>query len=151
MWSRKRLTQVQATTSCLWPEMWSAMSRQQISEPQIDNFLTPQSFLVWKIRFKNQVATCSDFPSDAMLWIKEVEKVDSLEEMKSSRSVCGKNFPNFEVLDAKIASALNWIIQNSQFKKKVRVASSSAPYPQELKPLSSRREEPASLIHSGKE
>ena len=45
--------------------------------------------------------------------------VDSLDELKSSRSVCGKNFPNFEMLDAKITSALNKIIQNSQFKKKV--------------------------------
>ena len=39
--------------------------------------------------------------------------------LKSSRSVCGKNFPNFEMMDAKMASALNKIIQNSQFKKKV--------------------------------
>ena len=54
-----------------------------------------------------------------MLWTEEVEMVDSLEEWKSSRSVCGKNFPNFEMLDAKIASALNKIIQNFQFKKKV--------------------------------
>ena len=54
-----------------------------------------------------------------MLWIKEVETVDSIEELKSSRSVCGKDFPNFEMLDAKIVSALNKIIQNSQFKKKV--------------------------------
>ena len=45
--------------------------------------------------------------------------VDSLDELKSSRSVCGKEFPNFEMLEAKIASALNKIIQNSQFKKKV--------------------------------
>ena len=45
--------------------------------------------------------------------------VDSVEELKSSRSVCGKNFPKFEMLDAKIASALNKIIQNSQLKKKV--------------------------------
>ena len=30
-----------------------------------------------------------------------------------------KNFPNFEMLDVKIASALNKIIQISQFKKKV--------------------------------
>ena len=45
--------------------------------------------------------------------------VDSLEELKSSRSVSGKKFPNFEMLDAKIASALTKIIQNSQFKKKV--------------------------------
>ena len=65
------------------------------------------------------MTTCSDFPSEAMLWIKEVEMVDSLGELKSSRSVCGKDFPNFEMLDVKIASALNKIIQNSQFKKKV--------------------------------
>ena len=66
--------------------------------------------------------TCSDFPLDAMLWIKEVEMVDSLEELKSSRSVCGKNFPNFEMLDTKIASALNKIIQNSQLKKERKVS-----------------------------
>ena len=49
-----------------------------------------------------------------MLWINEVEVVDSLEELKSLRSVSGKNFLNCEMLDAKIASALNKIIQNSQ-------------------------------------
>ena len=79
---------------------------QQLSELQFDKFPDPQSFLVGKIRFKNQVTTCSDFPSDAMLWIKEVEMVDSVDELKSLRSICGKNFPNFEMLDAKIASAL---------------------------------------------
>ena len=53
-----------------------------------------------------------------MLWIKVVEMVDSLDELKSSRSVAGKKFPNFEMLDAKIASALNKINQNSYLKKK---------------------------------
>ena len=53
-----------------------------------------------------------------MLWIKEVEMVDSLEELKSSRSVCGKDFPNFEMLDAKIASALNKTNQNSSSRRK---------------------------------
>ena len=47
-----------------------------------------------------------------------MEVVDSLDELKSSRSVCGKDFPNFEMLDAKIASTLNKTIQNSHFKKK---------------------------------
>ena len=75
---------------------------------------------------KNQVTTCSDFPSHAMLWIKEVEMVDSLDELKSSRSVCGKDFPNFEILDAKIASALNKIVQHSQFKKKVSLEEQKA-------------------------
>ena len=40
--------------------------------------------LCWKIRFKNQVTTCSDFPSEAMLWIEQVEMVDSLDAKKSS-------------------------------------------------------------------
>ena len=41
------------------------------------------------------------------------------EELKSSRLIAGNNFPNFELLDARIASALNKIIQNTRFKKKV--------------------------------
>ena len=72
------------------------------------------------------MTTCSDFPSDAMLWINEVEIVGSLEELKSSRSVCGKNFPNFEMLNAKIASALKKIIQKFQFKKKVSLEEQKA-------------------------
>ena len=48
-----------------------------------------------------------------------MEMNDSLEELTSSRSVCGKDFPNFEILDAKITCALNKINQNLHFKKKV--------------------------------
>ena len=66
--------------------------RQQISDLRFDKFPNPQSLLVWKIRFKNQVTTCSDFPSEAMLCIEEVEMVGSVDELKSSRSVSGKNF-----------------------------------------------------------
>ena len=50
-----------------------------------------------------------------------MEMVDSVEEFKSSRSIASKNLPNVETLDAKIASALNKIIQNSHFKKEVSV------------------------------
>ena len=72
------------------------------------------------------MTTCSDFLSEAMLWIKEVEMVDSMDELKSSRSVAGNNFPNFEMLDAKIAYALNKIIQNSHLKKKVSLEEQKA-------------------------
>ena len=48
-----------------------------------------------------------------MLWIKEVEMVESVDDLKSSFSVRGTHGPNFEVLDAKIASALNKIIHNT--------------------------------------
>ena len=52
--------------------------------------------------------------------------VDSLEDLKSSRSVSGKNFSNFEMLDAKIASSLNKIIKKSHFKKKVSLEEQKA-------------------------
>ena len=75
--------------------------RQQISELQFDRFSSPSPFLCWKIRFRNQM-TCSEFPSEVMLWIKEMEMVDSMDKLKSSRSVADKNFLNLEMLDAKI-------------------------------------------------
>ena len=93
--------------------------RQQTSELQFDKFPTLSTFLCWKIRFKNQVTTCYDFPS-------EVEMAGSFDELKSARSIAGKNFPNFETLDARIASALNKIIQNSHFKKKVSLEQQKA-------------------------
>ena len=42
-----------------------------------------------------------------------------MDDQKSSSSIRGISMPNFEVLDAKIASALNRIIQNTRFKEKV--------------------------------
>ena len=39
-----------------------------------------------------------------MLWIKEVEMVESVDDLKSSRSVKGTPGPDFELLDARIAS-----------------------------------------------
>ena len=93
--------------------------RLQISELRFDKFPTPTTFACWKIRFISEVCTCSQFPTEAMLWIKEVEMVDSVDDLKSSRSIRGTSGPDFELLDARIASALNKIIQNTRFKKKV--------------------------------
>ena len=61
-----------------------------------------------------------------MLWIKEVEMVDSVDDLKSSRSIRETPGPNFEFLDARIASALNKIIQNTRFKKKVSLEEQKA-------------------------
>ena len=57
-----------------------------------------------------------------MHWIKEVELVDS----RSSLSTRGISMPNFEVLDARIASALNRIIHNTQVKRKVSLEEQKA-------------------------
>ena len=61
-----------------------------------------------------------------MLWIKEVELVDSVDELRSSSSTRGISMPNFEVLDARIASALNKIIHNSHFKRRISLEEQKA-------------------------
>ena len=68
--------------------------------------LRQRHFACWKIRFKTGVCICSQFPTEAMQWIKEVVLVDSVDELRSSSSIRGIPMPNFEVLDARIASAL---------------------------------------------
>ena len=80
--------------------------RLQISDLHFDKFPTPATFACWKIRFKTEVCTCSQFPTEAMQWVKEVEVVESVDDLKSSPSIRGISMPNFEVLDARIASAL---------------------------------------------
>ena len=62
-----------------------------------------------------------------MHWIKEVEMVDSVDDLRSSSSTRGISMPNFEVLDAKIASALNRIIHISHFKRRVSLEEQKAP------------------------
>ena len=65
------------------------------------------------------MCTCSQFPTEAVLWIKEVEMVESVDDLKSLCSVRGIRMPDFEVLDARIASALNRTIHNSHFRRGV--------------------------------
>ena len=93
--------------------------RLQNSDLHFDKFPTPATFACWKMRFKTEVCTCSQFPTEAMQWIKEVELVDSVDELRSSSSIRGISMPNFEVLDARIASAPNRIIHNSRFKRRI--------------------------------
>ena len=56
-----------------------------------------------------------------MHWIEEVEMVDSVGDLMSSSSTRGIPIPNFEVLDARIAPALNKIIHNSHFKRRINL------------------------------
>ena len=48
-----------------------------------------------------------------------MEMVDSVDDLMSSSSTRGFSIPNFEVLDARIASALNKIIHNCHFKRRI--------------------------------
>ena len=93
-----------------------------------DKFPTPQTFSCWRIRFKTEMCFFfSNFPTEAMLWIKAGEMTTSVDDFKSSRSIQGITpFPDFELLVARIVSSLNKIIPNSYFKKKVRLEEQKA-------------------------
>ena len=55
-----------------------------------------------------------------------MEMVDSVDDFKSSSSVRGIQMLNFEVVDTRIASALNRIIHNSHFKRRISLEEQKA-------------------------
>ena len=66
--------------------------------------------------FRTEVFSGSNHLAEAMPRIKEVDMVDDL---KTSRSTSRRQYPHFETLHARIATALKKITQKSNFKKKV--------------------------------
>ena len=68
--------------------------RLQISHLHFDKFPSPATIACWKIRCKTEVCTCSQFPTEPVQWIKEVEMVDSVDDLKSS-CVRGIRMPDF--------------------------------------------------------
>ena len=65
--------------------------RLQISDPHFDKFPTSATSACWKIRFNTE----AQFPAEVMLWIKEVEMVESADDLKSSCSIRGIRTPDF--------------------------------------------------------
>ena len=110
----------------LFKELWGRPTMTADLDLHFVKFPTPATFACWKIRFKTEVCTCSQFPTEAMQWIKEVEMVDSVDDLKSSSSIRSISKPNFEVLDARIASALNKIIHNSHFRRRISLEEQKA-------------------------
>ena len=69
--------------------------RLQNSDLHFDKFPTPPTFACRKIRFKIEVCAGSQFPTEALYWIKEVEMVDSVDDLMSSLSIRGISMPKF--------------------------------------------------------
>ena len=93
--------------------------RLQIFDLHFEKFPTTATFACWKMRFVNEVCTCSQFPTEAVQWFKEDKLVDSVCELRSSSSTRDISMPNFEILDARITSVLIKNIHNSQFKRRI--------------------------------
>ena len=59
---------------------WGRFSQELWSRPTT----TADFGSCWKIRFKTEVCSCSQFPTEAIHWIKEVELVESVDELRTS-------------------------------------------------------------------
>ena len=90
--------------------------RNQISQLHFGKFPDSSDFQCWKVNFKTEVCSISGYPTIAMLWTKEEEIAKSVDDLMTSQSIEGRDFPDFKMLDAKIASA---------FKKNISLTSSS--------------------------
>ena len=67
-----------------------------------------------KTNFRTEVCSCSGYPTTAMV-------AKSLDDLMKSQSIGGYVFPMFEMLDAKIATALKRIISNQYFRRSINV------------------------------
>ena len=97
-----------------------------VSELQFEKCLTSSTFLYWKTNFQTEARSVASHRSEAMPWKQEFEMANSVDDLTTSPSIFGHQYPNFEALDAVISSALKEMIQNSNSKKKVHLEDQKA-------------------------
>ena len=102
-------------------------TRFPISEFHLGKFPDSMAFHSWKVNFKTEVSSKSADPYLTMHRITEVEIAQSIDELKTSRSIVGHDFLDFDMLDAMIASALQKLLNTQiHFRKRVSVEEQSA-------------------------
>ena len=94
-----------------------------ISELHLGKFRDSMEFQSWKVNFKTEVCSKTENPHLTKHWIKEVEMAKSMGELMTSRSIVERtDFPDFDMLDAMIASALKrFLDKHIHFCKRVSV------------------------------
>ena len=84
-----------------------------ISELHLAKFPDSMEFESWKVNFQTEVCAKTANPQITMSWITEVEKAKSIDESSTSQSILGRtDFPDCEMLDVMIASALKKILNS---------------------------------------
>ena len=76
-------------------------------------------FQSWKVNFKTEVCAKSAFLHITIQWIKEVEIAKPIDDLMTSQSITGRtDFPDDDMLDVKIVSAVKKIISSVHFRKR---------------------------------
>ena len=75
--------------------------RVPITEWNLGKFPDSVEFQSSNLNFRTEVCMRTAEPQVTMLWIREVEVAESIDELVTSRSITGQhNFPGFDMLDA---------------------------------------------------
>ena len=93
------------------------------TELNLGTFPDSMEFQSWKVNFRTEVCPRTADPHITMHWIKEVEIAKSIDELLTWRSIVERtDVPDFDVLDAMIASALEKLLNTQiHFQKRVSV------------------------------
>ena len=78
-------------------------------------------FRSWKVNLRTEVCSKTVDPQITMHWIKKVEIARTIDELMTSRSIVGRtDFPDYDILDAIIASALKKLLdKHVRFRRRV--------------------------------
>ena len=95
--------------------------RYAISKLHFGKFPDPDDFQCWRVSFKTEVCVSASTSELTMPWTHEVDMSAHTDDLMTSQSITGESFPDFEMLDARIASALRKIISSTSFRKRVSV------------------------------
>ena len=87
---------------------------------EFEKFLKSNTLVIWKTNFKSEGCSSSSVPTEAMVWINEINSARNMDELKSSSSILGRMLPDFEVLDSKKASALKKLL-SADFTRRVHM------------------------------
>ena len=86
-----------------------------ISEMHQGKFPDSMEFQSWKVNFMTEVCPKTAHPHLTIQWIKEIEMAKSIDERLTSRSIVERtDFPDYDMLDAMIASALKKASQHAR-------------------------------------
>ena len=90
------------------------------SELHLGKLPDSMEFQSLKVNFKTEVCSKTAVPHLTMHWIKEVETAKSIDDLWTSQSITGRrDFPDYDMLDAMIASALKRLLdKHVHFRKK---------------------------------
>ena len=88
-----------------------------IAEMHLGKCLDSMEFQSWKLNFRNEVCMRTAEPQITMHWIKEVEIAKSIDELMTSRPVVRRDFTDFDMLDAMIASGLKKLLTSVHKKR----------------------------------